>query len=144
MAGRSPLAAAEPGRGRRDLAGADPRSCRRHPPRTRFRARRAHLPDRGLGVGRPRYLGRNRPDNQTVPRALGRSRACRTPRAYEFVDRLADAQSVPVNAIGLLLLAQSPSPTVVRPPPADPIQAIGAIVAIVLALVAGILGYRII
>jgi hypothetical protein len=38
----------------------------------------------------------------------------------------------------------SPSPSVFQPPPADPLQSIGAVVAIVLALVAGILGYRII
>lgn len=37
----------------------------------------------------------------------------------------------------------SPSPTF-RAPPADPIQTIGAGVAIVLALAAGVLGYRII
>lgn len=46
----------------------------------------------------------------------------------------------------MLLLAQtpSPSPSVFQPPPADPLQSIGAVVAIVLALVAGIIGYRII
>ncbi|HET7483590.1 MAG TPA: hypothetical protein VFK89_12100 [Actinomycetota bacterium] len=39
----------------------------------------------------------------------------------------------------------SPSGTVIfTPPPADPIQSIGAVVAIVLALVAAVLGYRII
>lgn len=38
----------------------------------------------------------------------------------------------------------SPSPSVFTPPPADPIQTIGAVVAIVLALVGGIIGYRII
>ena len=38
----------------------------------------------------------------------------------------------------------SPTPTVFQPGPADPLQSIGAVVAIVLALVAGILGYRII
>ena len=38
----------------------------------------------------------------------------------------------------------SPSPSVFTPPPADPIQSIGAVVAIVLALVGGVIGYRII
>ena len=39
----------------------------------------------------------------------------------------------------------SPSATIVfDPPPADPVQAVGAIVAIALALAAAILGYRII
>jgi hypothetical protein len=37
-----------------------------------------------------------------------------------------------------------PSPSVFTPPPADPIQTIGAVVAIVLAIVGGIIGYRII
>jgi hypothetical protein len=48
--------------------------------------------------------------------------------------------------IHLITLAQtpSPSPTVLESPPADPIQVAGAIIAIVLALAAGILGYRII
>jgi hypothetical protein len=45
-----------------------------------------------------------------------------------------------------LTVAQSPtpSPSVFDPPAADPFQSVGAVVAIVLALVAGILGYRII
>jgi hypothetical protein len=38
----------------------------------------------------------------------------------------------------------SPSPSVFTPPPADPLQSIGAVVAIVLALVGGVIGYRII
>ena len=38
----------------------------------------------------------------------------------------------------------SPSPSVFTPPPADPLQTIGAVVAIVLALVGGVIGYRII
>jgi hypothetical protein len=48
--------------------------------------------------------------------------------------------------IHLITLAQSPSPTptILRSPPADPLQIAGAVVAIILALVAGILGYRII
>jgi hypothetical protein len=48
--------------------------------------------------------------------------------------------------IHLVTLAQSPSPTptVLESPPADPLQIAGAVFAIVLALAAGILGYRII
>ena len=45
------------------------------------------------------------------------------------------------------LAAQSPSPSasfVYEPPPAEPLEAIGAVVAIALALAAAILGYRII
>jgi len=38
----------------------------------------------------------------------------------------------------------SPSPSVFTPPPADPIQTAGAVIAIVLALVGGVIGYRII
>lgn len=46
----------------------------------------------------------------------------------------------------LLAIVQTPTPTptVLQAPPADPLQTAGAIVAIVLALAAGILGYRII
>jgi hypothetical protein len=40
--------------------------------------------------------------------------------------------------------AASPTPTLLKAPPADPIQTVGAVVAIILALVAGVLGYRII
>lgn len=46
----------------------------------------------------------------------------------------------------LLLLAAaspSPTPTIVDLPAADPIQTAGAVIAIVLAVAAGILGYRI-
>jgi hypothetical protein len=45
----------------------------------------------------------------------------------------------------LLLAAASPSPSpsIVDLPSADPIQTAGAVIAIVLALAAGILGYRI-
>ena len=48
--------------------------------------------------------------------------------------------------LGLLVQAPSPSPspTVLRAPPADPLSVVVAVVAIVFALVAGILGYRII
>ena len=45
------------------------------------------------------------------------------------------------------LAAPSPSPSggfVFDPPPADPVEAVGAIVAITFALAAAILGYRII
>jgi hypothetical protein len=48
----------------------------------------------------------------------------------------------------LLAIAQtptpSPSPTTIQAPPADALQIVGAIVAIVFALVAGVIGYRII
>jgi hypothetical protein len=48
----------------------------------------------------------------------------------------------------MLLLAiaptPSPSPSTIQAPPADPIQIVGAVVAIVFALVAGVIGYRII
>jgi hypothetical protein len=48
--------------------------------------------------------------------------------------------------IHLVTLAQSPSPspTILESPPSDPLQIAGAVIAIVLALAAGILGYRII
>jgi hypothetical protein len=38
----------------------------------------------------------------------------------------------------------TPTPTVLQTPPADPLQTIGAVVAIVFAVVAGVIGYRII
>jgi hypothetical protein len=38
----------------------------------------------------------------------------------------------------------TPSPTVLRAPPASPFETLGALVAIALALAAGVLGYRII
>ncbi len=38
----------------------------------------------------------------------------------------------------------TPTPTVLRAPPADPLQTAGAIVATLLALAAGVIGYRII
>jgi hypothetical protein len=37
-----------------------------------------------------------------------------------------------------------PSPTIIQAPPASPLEIVGAVVAILFALVAGILGYRII
>jgi hypothetical protein len=43
-----------------------------------------------------------------------------------------------------VLPTPTPTPTVVTPPPADVFQTIGAIVAIVFALTAAIIGYRII
>ena len=44
----------------------------------------------------------------------------------------------------LLALTPSPSPTVLQAPPAVPLQTVGALVAIALALAAAILGYRVI
>lgn len=55
--------------------------------------------------------------------------------------RLVDVADLVVNAA---TVSPSPSPSVFTPPPADPIQAIGGVVAIVLALVGGVIGYRII
>jgi hypothetical protein len=48
--------------------------------------------------------------------------------------------------IVLLVIAPTPSPTptTLQAPPADPIQVIGAVVAIAFALVAAVIGYRII
>ena len=43
----------------------------------------------------------------------------------------------------LAVASPSPSPSIVDLPSADPIQTVGAVIAIVLALAAGILGYRI-
>jgi hypothetical protein len=46
-----------------------------------------------------------------------------------------------------MYLAQAPTPLptgTFRPPPADPIQTIGAAIAILLALGAAVIGYRII
>jgi hypothetical protein len=37
-----------------------------------------------------------------------------------------------------------PSPTIIQAPPAGPLEVVGAVVAIVFALTAGVLGYRII
>ncbi len=55
----------------------------------------------------------------------------------------AESRSV-VIVIWLAAATPSPSPTVVDLPAADPLQTAGAVIAIVLALAAGILGYRII
>jgi hypothetical protein len=49
-----------------------------------------------------------------------------------------------MNVLFVLVPSPSPTHTILRAPPADPLQTIGAIVAIVLALGAGVLGYRII
>lgn len=46
--------------------------------------------------------------------------------------------------IALIAQVPSPFPSSLRSPPADPLQTAGAVIAIVLALVAAILGYRII
>jgi hypothetical protein len=50
----------------------------------------------------------------------------------------------PVITLVTVAQSPSPSPTIIESPPADPLQIAGAVVAIVLALAAGILGYRII
>lgn len=44
----------------------------------------------------------------------------------------------------LQTVAPSPSPSLFELPAADPLQTAGAVIAIVLALIAAILGYRII
>ncbi|MEA2433715.1 MAG: hypothetical protein QOG54_1172 [Actinomycetota bacterium] len=44
----------------------------------------------------------------------------------------------------MIQVVPSPSPTLFQAPPADPLQAAGAIIAIVLCVAAAILGYRII
>jgi hypothetical protein len=44
----------------------------------------------------------------------------------------------------LLAPTPSPSPTLIQAPPADAFQVVGAVLAILLALLAGIIGYRII
>ncbi|MBA2312772.1 MAG: hypothetical protein H0V97_08235 [Actinobacteria bacterium] len=50
------------------------------------------------------------------------------------------------HSVTALFWAQSPtpSPSIIQTPPADPLQTIGAIVAIAFALAAAIIGYRII
>lgn len=57
---------------------------------------------------------------------------------------LAAADSNAMIALLLAAASPSPSPTVIDLPAADPLQTAGAVIAIVLALAAGILGYRII
>jgi phosphate/sulfate permease len=44
----------------------------------------------------------------------------------------------------LLAVTPTPTPTTIQAPPAGPIETIGAVIAIALALGAAILGYRII
>ena len=56
---------------------------------------------------------------------------------------LAAADSYAMIAFLWGAASPSPSPTVVDLPAADPLQTAGAVIAIVLALAAGILGYRI-
>lgn len=60
------------------------------------------------------------------------------------MDHLAASGRGRVIALWLAAATPSPTPTVVDLPSADPLQTAGAIVAIVLALAAGVLGYRII
>ena len=57
---------------------------------------------------------------------------------------VAPADSNAMIAFLIGAASPSPSPTVVDLPSADPIQTAGAVIAIVLALAAAILGYRII
>lgn len=59
------------------------------------------------------------------------------------MDVVAPADSNAMIAVLLGAASPSPSPTVVDLPAADPLQTAGAVIAIVLALAAGILGYRI-
>lgn len=59
------------------------------------------------------------------------------------MDVVAPADSNAMIVVLLGAASPSPSPTVVDLPAADPLQTAGAVIAIVLALAAGILGYRI-
>jgi hypothetical protein len=57
------------------------------------------------------------------------------------------SESAPqLAAIALLALARSPSPSpsILQAPPSGPVQTAAAVIAIVFALVAGFLGYRVI
>ena len=58
--------------------------------------------------------------------------------------RLLDVEDLLVSATFAATRSPSPSPSVFTPPAADPLQMIGAWVAIALALVGGVIGYRII
>ncbi len=52
-----------------------------------------------------------------------------------------------MNLVHLLAASKptpTPAPTIVQAPPASPLEVVGAILAILLAVAAGILGYRII
>ncbi len=59
------------------------------------------------------------------------------------MDHLAPSGGRAVTRLWLAAASPAPSPTVVDLPAADPLQTAGAVIAIVLALGAGILGYRI-
>jgi hypothetical protein len=48
------------------------------------------------------------------------------------------------DGIVTVLPTPSPTPTAIQVPPADTLQTIGAVIAILLALAAAIIGYRII
>jgi hypothetical protein len=50
----------------------------------------------------------------------------------------------PGPLVAQTLTQPSPTPSVLRSPPAGPVETIGAFLAIVFALAAGIIGYRII
>lgn len=56
----------------------------------------------------------------------------------------AQAVTVETPVVIETLTQPSPTPTVMRSPPAGPLETIGAVFAIVFALAAGIVGYRII
>ncbi len=63
------------------------------------------------------------------------------------MDRVAAAEVIRVLLyVGVIAQTPSPTPTrrVIDPPPADPFVTIAAIVAIVLALAAGVIAYRVI
>ena len=53
------------------------------------------------------------------------------------------AATARMNLLFLAAASPSPTPTIMELPSAGPIQTAGAVIAIVLALTAGILGYRI-
>lgn len=59
------------------------------------------------------------------------------------MDRMAGAGGARL-VIAVFAQLPSPLPSSLRSPPADPLQTAGAVIAIALALVAAILGYRII
>jgi hypothetical protein len=52
--------------------------------------------------------------------------------------------AVDQGGVALVAPTPTPTPTVLQAPPADAIQTIGAVVAIVFALAAAFIGYRII
>ncbi len=59
------------------------------------------------------------------------------------MERLASRGHRAMTMLWLAAASPAPTPSVVDLPAADPLQTAGAVVAIVLALAAGILGYRI-